>query len=489
MNIKKKDILIVLGLFAIILWAGILNFRIDGDIMWHYKTGEFIVQNQAIPTTDIFSWQQNLNWMCHEWLYDICLYLAYYNIGAFAVRTLLTLVISLPIIVSYIYNRRRINNPYLFLAFISFILTFWNSSSCARPSEFSIVFMLLSAIYIVENKKYKNLVFMISCILTANIHGGSIAQLLVLPVLCMISDFVAALIVKNKIRFKEHIITFLFGFLGTLINPYGINIYKYTTNIFFGADFINSHIQEWQSNTISVSTAVFLVGLVLVLGASQEFRLFKKIDLRKYIIMIGFLCQGLDTRRMMFNASCVLMLFSYPYLEEFFSGRLMKNIKFFVPKIFIPLMSLLVITLLYGSFGTYERGEYIELVESKYEELTEAMHYIQENQLADKKIFANYNLGGNLILHDIKTFVDPRCDPFMEDFSDSTSLFDYFTYFDANDTTQYEAWEKLNDKYDFDYILLDLENHYDRELNQLFKYNNYKILYENEKSIIYSSEN
>ena len=57
-----------------------MGFRVDGDVMWHFKTGEFIVNNGYVPKHDVFSWQEGLNWMCHEWLYDVILYLLYYNL-------------------------------------------------------------------------------------------------------------------------------------------------------------------------------------------------------------------------------------------------------------------------------------------------------------------------------------------------------------------------------------------------------------------------
>jgi len=56
-------------------------FYLDGDIMWHYKTGGYILSHLSVPKHDIFSWQPNLTWMPHEWLHDVYLYLFYSTFG------------------------------------------------------------------------------------------------------------------------------------------------------------------------------------------------------------------------------------------------------------------------------------------------------------------------------------------------------------------------------------------------------------------------
>lgn len=482
MNIRKKDVFLFLSVLSIILVAGILNFRVDGDVMWHYKTGEYIVMNKSIPSQDIFSWQQGLSWMCHEWLYDVGLYFAYSNGGAFAARVSLTFAIALPLLISFFYNRKKVKNPYLYLIFIAALMTFWNSSNCARPSEFSIAFMLIAAIFIIDDLRYKNIAFFICCLLCANIHGGSIAQLLIIPFLCLFSDIIVYIKKKEPVDFSL-LLTFGIGFLGTLINPYGIKIYKYTTNIFFGADFINSHILEWQPNTITVITAVILFGLTLSLGGVREFRVFDKKAIRKYIIIFAFICQGLATKRMMFNATCILMIFAYEYFEKYIQTQFLGKRLTKIPNIVIPLLGLAVITLFYGSVNGYEKDTYIRLVEDSNPHFAEALNYAKDN--IDGRIYANYNSGGNMILHDIKTFVDPRCDPFMESFSDSSSLTDYFTFTDAKDSTRDVTWNILNEKYDFEYAVLDMKNQSDRELRQIFERSQNTVLFENEGASVF----
>ena len=60
-NSKRKQVFVFLAILLIAVIGGILGYRLDGDVMWHFKTGEYIVTNRIIPHTDVFSWQQGLN--------------------------------------------------------------------------------------------------------------------------------------------------------------------------------------------------------------------------------------------------------------------------------------------------------------------------------------------------------------------------------------------------------------------------------------------
>lgn len=55
----------------------------------------------------------------------------------------------------------------------------------------------------------------------------------------------------------------------------------------------------------------------------------------------------------------------------------------------------------------------------------------------------------------MKTFVDPRCDPFMEAFSNVTVMTDYCKFTDCKEMSILESWNKLNEKYQFDYLYID----------------------------------
>jgi hypothetical protein len=55
----------------------------DPDFWWHLRTGQFIVQNHAIPHADIFSSTfAGKPWLTHEWLSEVFMY-GLYRAGGF----------------------------------------------------------------------------------------------------------------------------------------------------------------------------------------------------------------------------------------------------------------------------------------------------------------------------------------------------------------------------------------------------------------------
>ena len=467
------------------------------SIMWHYKTGEFIVQNGFVTKKDVFSWQENLNWMCHEWLYDVGLYLLYSKFGERAIKLLPGFAMLIPLLVSFYYNRKNIKNSLLYIVFLTVLIAYWNSSNCARPSEFSIGIMLIMAIQLIENSKWKYISSLLLSILCVNIHGGSIAQLLVIPVLFIISDLLVALVKREseKKNIIEHLICLVLMVFGSLINPYGAQIYKYTLNIFMGAKYINSHIQEWKPMVIQMIPAIVILGSCLCMGANEKFKEFDKNTIRKIILICGFLCEGMLTIRMFFNASCILMVFGYEYIEDYlirlydkikpktkkYNLRIPTKVKYIFIDSFLIIIFLTSTTflLLYGRSSDPNKT-LLMAVDEKDPYMKEVTDYIKENNM-DGRLFNAYGDGGPLILHDIKTFVDPRCDPFMEEFSSgNTSMYDYCVASDAKKTTKYLAWKEMQDKYKFDYGIFNKSMAVDRELIESLKLRENEVLVDNE---------
>lgn len=505
---NRKQTFLFLSFLIFIGAIGIIGFRVDGDVMWHFKTGEFIVNNGYVPKHDVFSWQEGLNWMCHEWLYDVILYLLYSNFGEMAARCLLMVAYSVPIGFSLFYNKNKIKYPVLYYLFCGFIVAFWASSNCARPSEFSIGIMLLLMHLLLIDHKYKYPISFILSVLCTNIHGGSIAQLIIIPVLFIISDVVCNFTTGENVNkdLKSHIITTILIIAGTLLNPYGVSIYKYTLNIFMDAKYINAHIQEWKPTVINLYMAVFIIGFVLCMGANQKFREFEKNTLRKFIVICGFMCQGMAILRMYFNASCIILVFGYEYFEEFIDymfSKINENFKFNFDfksnKIFNRISENTVglikdsLMLCYGGIALAVIGTnimnagsnqtFLELVDSEKTTFKEIADCIKENNITGR-IYNDYGDGGLLIIHDIKTFLDPRCDPFLEAFSDNNSMYDYCVAQDAVDTTRYEAWEKLNEKYNFEYCIFNKKVPTSMEASHRLKEDGHKALVENEKYVL-----
>ena len=514
MEKKKGNVWLVVGILAITVLLGIVCFRLDTDIMWHLKTGKYIVTHGGIPKGDVFSWHDNLSWMCHEWLYDILLFLFYNRFGAAAARFLLMVVFFIPMYMAYRYNRDQkdgIRYPFLFIIFFLAVMRLGfvvDGSDCARPSEFSILIFMYATILLIRkgiSESYDKVTYIklgLCSILYVNIHGGSIMQLILIPVLFLIADVLSGML-NGKIewkRIKENLIVLLILFGCSLINPYGLSIYKYTTDNFLSAKFINSHIREWSFPVLNIPKAILFVGTMLCIGASKKFRSFDPEAFRKAILICAFLCQGLVIRRMLFPLDCLLLIFGYQFVEEYFThifealARLLKcdlghskpffkNVTQETRRIVSESLFVFSLILIFGTAGIYitqsDSGKsFLALVNEKNPNADEMIQYMKEHDIKGR-IYTEYNDGGTLIINDIKTFVDPRCDPFMEAFSNVSIATDYFTARDVGETTCYEAFMKLHEKYNFEYAMIQKDG-IGRNVIEMMKEKNETILLEND---------
>jgi hypothetical protein len=65
------DVLFISLVLALAYGTPNLHLLNDPGIGWHIRTGEWILQNHAIPHTDLFSNVTTRPWFAWEWLFDI----------------------------------------------------------------------------------------------------------------------------------------------------------------------------------------------------------------------------------------------------------------------------------------------------------------------------------------------------------------------------------------------------------------------------------
>ena len=66
----------------------------DSDVWWHLRVGEWIVQHQHFPVTDIFSSiHPEKEWKTFNWLFEVVIYDIHQWFGFFGIRLFTTFVI------------------------------------------------------------------------------------------------------------------------------------------------------------------------------------------------------------------------------------------------------------------------------------------------------------------------------------------------------------------------------------------------------------
>ena len=95
-----RRMLILIALYAI---PAVMVMRpvTDPDIWWHLRTGQWIVEHGAVPTTDPFSsFGLGKPWVAYSWLFELLVYGLYRGLGLCGIilyRVVLTLAVALSV--------------------------------------------------------------------------------------------------------------------------------------------------------------------------------------------------------------------------------------------------------------------------------------------------------------------------------------------------------------------------------------------------------
>lgn len=173
---------ILLFLSALSLGPKMLN--IDGDLPRHLLMGRYILQNKALPTTELFIYPYlGQPYVPHEWLTDVIFY-AIYSIWSFAG---LVLFAALLLATTFTLLYRGLSDR-LYLSLPIFILVAWGAIATSlnwaiRPHLVSmclLAFWLLWTDDLRRGKKIPLWVFPVVMLFWSNLHGEFIAGMLVL---------------------------------------------------------------------------------------------------------------------------------------------------------------------------------------------------------------------------------------------------------------------------------------------------------------------
>ena len=168
-KITAKDVLIAIFGVLILLGTGffILEktrylFVVDSDVLWHIKTGDFILSHGYVPKVDIFSWHEGLNWIPHEWLYDVFLSLVYGSLGLKGIMLVSAIILACRIGYVTVYNvivkKENIWGFSIFTACMLILIGYtW---AVGRPLEITMLIILTNLIVFV--KKRKKIVYFIT---------------------------------------------------------------------------------------------------------------------------------------------------------------------------------------------------------------------------------------------------------------------------------------------------------------------------------------
>jgi len=230
-------------------WSGLLA---DGDVGWHIRTGEYILNQGGVPHHDLYSFSRpGAPWYAWEWLSDVIDALLFRAFGLKGV------VLAAGTLIAFFATTmmRRImrRGVHMFVAMIISLLGVGSASMhfLARPHVFTLVFLSIS-LWLLETDRdgqagSQRLWCLVPITLVwTNLHGGFLVLVAILGLTAVGSAAEAWFGDKNfapAIRYG----TLTVGCAAvSLVNPYGWGLHQHVVE-YLRSDWIRNVVQEFQS--------------------------------------------------------------------------------------------------------------------------------------------------------------------------------------------------------------------------------------------------
>lgn len=506
-----RSLLIALTFLAIFVMG--LRVSIDTDTWWQLRTGELIAQQRAIPTTDSFSFTRDgeaWRYPSSAWMMELKLYFIYTWFGAGGLNIWMAAMITLAFAFIYL----AMSGGGFLRAFILVLATalsgvYW----AARPYMATFV---LSAIFlwILEDSRWEShsppsplsqsrrgmpgqtrskmnrLIWLpVLMVLWVNSHPGFAIGFILVGIYFV--DELVRWLPENwplkAVKFRKAIqgrvgnllLVIAAMLIAACLNPAGPSIFQYpfeTVSIGVLRDFI----QEWQSpNFHLLAVQPFIWLLLLTLAALGMAR--KRIVLSDFLLISVSIYLALLAGRNMPLFALVAPIVLSRYTEPVIDG-VRKKLKWRTRKtpakttrwqsalnagivLVLALVVVLRALMLYPQSANEAR--------IVFDAPMGATDYIKKNQ-PPGPLFNSYNWGGYLIwnLRDYPVFVDGRTDLYSDELLNEW----------LNTVSGNQGWQETLEKWSVSLVLIEPT----WPLAKLLPTENWRLLYQDDQSVLYS---
>jgi hypothetical protein len=299
---------------------------IDTDTWWHLRTGQWILEHQALPDVDQFSFTRiGQPWYYPGWLAEIIMVKIYSWGGLVALNFLFTGLLLLAFAMIYLTLE---GDPFLSAAVLVVAAGASEIYWSARPQVFTFFF---SACFYLILRKFmlgkKNFLWLLPLIMLfwVNIHPG-FAVGFILLLIAIVGQGVKFLF-ERKPRPPElekklgWLVGILFACLVTaVINPRGIAVLAYPFQT-VSIEFLQNFIQEWQTPDFHFLYAQMFLILFFITWTVIVFSP-KAMDVVDFFFIafisyMGFLAWR-NTNLLSIVAPAIIMLYGQPILQAAF---------------------------------------------------------------------------------------------------------------------------------------------------------------------------
>lgn len=426
---------ILIGAFIVFLLL-ISNAKITGedDLFWYLSTGRYIVEKGIFPATDIFGFTTfGQPWIPFEWLWDIITFYVF-GIDEFISLSFFG-VILIFLIYFLLYNNIRkagITNSFsILILFITTLGILGRLTVKPHLVTYIMLLLVLSIIYsyrYVNRKNYRILFFLpLIFLFWINLHMGVMIGFLLLGgyIVCEIITTVFHTENKNirPLTWKEILRLIIIGIISllvTLINPHGLETYRYAFHIVSmkQLDIIYEWISPFSKGYLTsfhnIIYYIFIAGLIPILLYSL-----RKKDVLPFFISIAFFIHSSRAVRLTVDYILISSLFLSISLFYFIEKSKSKKLYEFITesnkfKIFLSVL-ILITTLTIPSNYFYRLTEYKRIFGTGLDNNSfpvEMFSFMKKNNITDigQKPFNTYENGGYFIWNfpEKKNFIGSR---------------------------------------------------------------------------------
>ena len=226
------------GLVLVVLFTTSVFFALrfdavtDTDVWWHMAIGRWIVEHGAIPRTEPFSaFGAGKHFEAYSWLFELFVFWCYQRLGLVGI-VVYSCAMTVSITAAVHHLIRRLNSSFLLGVVTTFLVVYtMGRLYTPRPWLASILFFTLELDILLHARKTREsrelLWLPVIFVFWVNIHIQFVDGLVVLGI-ALAEALVATRwsTIQTNFRAAKTTWVFLGCILATLINPYGLNIYK-----------------------------------------------------------------------------------------------------------------------------------------------------------------------------------------------------------------------------------------------------------------------
>lgn len=327
-----------LVLFLAVLWGS--KPLVHDDLFFHLATGQHVVENTEIPTSDIFSFTRaGERWVSHEWGFGVLAHFFWFAFGNWSLvalkATAVVAILLLLLALMQYRSGRSLSDPAPGnIALLAIGLWAIHDQLILRASLFSslLILILLCLLYWFD-RTGSRLAFAAIALLFlgwGNFHGEVLFGLFVLGVFtaeALLARFRYAVPVPASLLqaspARPYLKLFLLSFLLTMVNPNGIQVlfypFRLASFLFIRGDTLE--MGHFTGATPGAAGGFYLLLAILLMGMLPLERL-KALSLTDVVTVSAFLVLSLRSHRFIF----FFVLFALPVIARLFAepvgGRL-----------------------------------------------------------------------------------------------------------------------------------------------------------------------